>query len=192
MFHKSFVDLGISPGYGFKQLLFCPSANALVVQAQSATSSWRPDRLYFRQVTAERYDPVGTDYLFSQEDPVLAPSRPVLAYRANVHSFALDAAGVERHSAKWDSIRVFDLHARAETCVVSARTIQFPDGVTNGWISGLLAFAENENGDVLHVVAGLSRNGDQSMDYYLSELNLQTLAVRASRGSSRTLHVGGA
>jgi hypothetical protein len=177
MLHKSFEDLGIPPKYGFKHLLFCPSANVLVVQTQSGTDDWRPERLYYRATAAERYLPVAQDSdLVSHEDPVVAISRPLLAYRTSLHNFFADAEGLQRHGANWESVRVFDLQARADIHVIDSRKIKFPQKTTYGSISNLLGFAES--GDILHVVAALSDDEQLTTNYFLSELNMQTGVVR--------------
>ncbi|HWZ45230.1 MAG TPA: hypothetical protein VNW97_17285 [Candidatus Saccharimonadales bacterium] len=147
----------------------------MVVQTQSV-SSWRPERLYFRTVTDERYIAIGCPYLMSQEYPVLAAARPLLAYNTMLHGFELDAEGDERHFGNWDAVRIFDLQTHGEVSFIGEQTIRFPDGVTDGWISQLVAFAGR--GDLLHVIAGLSRDGLRSMEYCLAELDIQSHAVR--------------
>jgi hypothetical protein len=177
MLHDSFEDVGIPPGYGFKQLLYCPAANVLVVQTQSWSNSWRPERLYFRDIGAPRYTAIGTPTdLVSQEFPVVAISRPLLAYQSNVHTLELDGQGIERHGASWKSVTVFDLKARNELDVIDTQLVRFPEGVSDAWISSLLSFGES--GDILHVVAALSRDGRLSFEYQVAELDLKTRVVR--------------
>ena len=47
MLNRSFEEMGIPPGYGFRQLLFSPVTSVLVVRAQSSGINWRPERLIF-------------------------------------------------------------------------------------------------------------------------------------------------
>jgi hypothetical protein len=103
MWNRSFQEMGLPPGYGFKQLLLSPVANALIVHAQSAGRNWRPERLYFRKLESEQYQPVGQPGdLTSQDHPFVHPAKPLLAYNSMKHRFSVDADGKERHSADWD------------------------------------------------------------------------------------------
>ncbi len=86
MLNRSFEEMGIPPGYGFKQLLFSPVANTVVVQTQSAGHNWRPERLYFRKAESDKYRNIGEPGdLTSQEFPFAHPSKPLLAYNSLQH-----------------------------------------------------------------------------------------------------------
>jgi hypothetical protein len=164
----SFQGMGIPPGYGFKKLLFSPVANVLVVQAQSAANNWRPERLYFRHTSQETYRPVGEPGdLYSQESPLVHPSKPLLAYNLMEHRFTINAHGKEQHSGDWDSLRVFNLEMGTEVASVCQRTLQWPAGTARGWISGLVQFCELG----LFVSAGLSKDSAR-MDYFVASLDL--------------------
>jgi hypothetical protein len=90
MLHRSFEEMGIAPGYRFKQLLFSPAANALVVQAHSSGKHWRPERLYFRHVESDKYTSVGQPAdLISQDSPFVHSSKPLLAYNCLKHRFSV-------------------------------------------------------------------------------------------------------
>ena len=94
MFPTTFQDMGIPIGYAFKQLLFSPIANILVLQTCAAEDNWRPERLYFRQTVWDKYRLVGSPGdLVSQESPFVHPSKPLLAYNSLQHEFSLDAEG---------------------------------------------------------------------------------------------------
>jgi len=81
MWNRSIQEMGIPSGYAFKQLLFSPVAGALVVQTQTAEKNWRPERLYFRHIDADKYRPIGQPGdLVSQDYPFLHPSKPLVAY----------------------------------------------------------------------------------------------------------------
>ena len=72
MFSKSFEEMGIPQGYGFKQLLFSLVANALVLHTCSASDNWRPERLFYRHLAWDRYRIMANpDDLISQESPFL-------------------------------------------------------------------------------------------------------------------------
>jgi hypothetical protein len=167
MLIKSFEGIGIPPRYGFKRLLFSPAANALVVQVQSADTNWRPERLFFRRTASDKYQPVGEPgALYSQEDPVVHASKPLLAYNCLEHKFSIDAQGKERHSGGWDSVRLFDLELGIETVPVSPKTIQLPPGIVRGWIASLVSFSESG----LYVQAGLATD-ESNMEYVLAEID---------------------
>jgi hypothetical protein len=167
MWNKSFQEMGLPAGYGFKQLLFSPAAKALVVQAQSAGSNWRPERLYARKIGSNRYQPIGQpDDLTSQDYPFLHSSKPLLAYNSMQHHFSMDAQGEERHSADWDSLRLYDLQSGGEVDCINAVNLTLPPGIGRGWISGLVAFCDSG----LFVQAGLSKDGSR-MDYVVAELD---------------------
>jgi hypothetical protein len=160
--------MGLPHGYGFKQLLFSPAANALVVQAQSAGRNWRPERLYFRRVESDKYQCVGRpDDLVSQDFPFVHPSKPLLAYNCMRHRFSMDAQGEERHGADWDSLKVFNLELAVEVDSINRDTLQLPPGIVRGWISTLVAFSDSG----LFVQAGLSKDSSR-MDYVVAELDL--------------------
>ncbi len=173
--HKSFDEMGIPKGYGFKRLLFCAPANTLVVEIE-ALSHWRPARLYSRASGVERYEPIGTpSELLSQEDPAVSLSHPLLAYNTLRNSFTIDAEGNELHSGNWEAIRVCDLSAGKEVHVVDRETLHLPDRNTEVWIPHLLSFTPNP--ETLHVVAAFRRD-QPHVNYYVSELHLPTGLVR--------------
>jgi hypothetical protein len=168
MFNKSFQEMGIPPGYGFKQLLFSPVANALVVQTQSAGHNWRPERLYFRSAVSDNYRNIGEPSdLTSQEFPFVHSSKPLLAYNSMQHRFTVDAQGEERHTGDWDSLKLFDLKLGVEIDSINQDTLHLPTGVMRGWISSLVAFGDSG----LFVQAGLSKDGSR-MDYLVAEVDL--------------------
>ena len=112
MWSRSFQEMGIPQGYGFKQLLFSAAANALVVQTQSAEKNWLPERLYFRHIDSDRYSPVGQPSdLVSQDYPFVHPSKPLIAYNCLEHHFSVDAQGEEHHGADWDSLIIYKLES---------------------------------------------------------------------------------
>jgi hypothetical protein len=169
MWNRSFEEMGIPSGYGFKQLLFSPDASVLVVQAQSSGKNWRPERLYFRQIESDKYNAVGQPAdLVSQDFPFVHPSKPLLAYNCLEHRFSVDATGEERHSGDWDSLNIYDLRQRTEVESINRETLTLPPGVVRGWISTVVAFSDSG----LFVQAGLSKEGSNRMDYVVAELDL--------------------
>src|SRR3979411_3301662 len=115
MFNRSFEEMGIPSGYGFKQLLFSPVANALVVQTQSTGHNWRPERLSFRPGATDKYRTIGEPGdLISQEFPFIHSSKPLLAYNSMQPRLPLGAQGEEQHSGDWDSLKLFNLESGAE------------------------------------------------------------------------------
>ena len=160
--------MGIPSGYGFKQLLFSPVANALVLQTQSAGHNWRPERLYYRHTASEKYQNIGEPGdLTSQEFPFVHTSKPLLAYNSMQHRFTLDAQGGERHGGDWDSLKLFNLELGVEIDSINQDVLHLPTGVVRGWISRLVAFGDSG----LFVQAGLSKDGSR-MDYVVAELDL--------------------
>jgi hypothetical protein len=168
MGNKSFQEMGIPPGYGFKQLLFSPATGVLIVQAQSAGKNWRPERLYFRHIESDKYNPIGqpTD-LISQDCPFVHPSKPLLVYNSLKHSFSVDVQGEERHSADWHSLNLFNVESGVEIESINRETLTLPSGIVRGWISTLIGFSDSG----LFVQAGLSKEGSR-MDYVVAELDL--------------------
>ena len=78
MFGKTFEEMGIPPEYAFRQLLFSPVANALVLQVGSGRDNWRPERLYFRHSEWDKYPLIGNPGdLVSQDSPFVHSSRPL-------------------------------------------------------------------------------------------------------------------
>ena len=127
MFDSSFTDLGIPPGYGFRQLLFNPTANVLVVQTTSGPQNWRPERLYFRHVDSAKYMNIGTpDDFISQESPVVSLSEPLLAFSCLRNSLWIDSEGAERHGANWESLKVHDLRANQEVYSLTGEMLRLP------------------------------------------------------------------
>jgi len=168
MWNRSFQEMGIPPGYGFKQLLFSPAANALVVQTQSAEKNWRPERLYFRHIDSDKYSPIGQPSdLVSQDYPFVHPSKPLLAYNCLKHCFSVDAEGEERHGADWDSLAIFNLESGAEVEHVSREALTLPPGIVRGWVSTLVGYSDAG----LFVQAGLSKDSSR-MEYVVAELIL--------------------
>jgi hypothetical protein len=168
MWNKSFQEMGIPPGYGFMQLLFSPVALAIVVQTQSGEKNWRPERLYFRKIEADKYTPIGQPgELVSQENPFLHPAKPLVAFNCLKHKFSLDAQGEERHSADWDSLNLYNLQSGTEVEQVKRETLTLPPGIIRGWITTLVGFSDMG----LFVTAGLSKDASRT-DYVVAELDL--------------------
>jgi hypothetical protein len=172
MFHKSFEEMGIPAGYSFKQLLFSPGANVLVLQTCSTRDSWRPERLFLRHLSSERYRSIGEpDDLVSQESPFVHPSKPLLAYVSTQHSFSLDEDGKESHSGNWHGIHFVSLESGLATQSITEKSILLPAGTIGGWICEILAFGESG----LFVKAALSKN-ESVIEYFVAELDAaQTL-----------------
>jgi hypothetical protein len=168
--------MGIPPGYGFKKLLFCDQANLLVAHTQSL-KNWRPERLFGRPIGSERYHSIAPPAeMISQDDPVLSPSHPLLAYNTMLHTLRLDGGGNELHGAAWEAVRVIDLRADTETHFIDRETLHLPDRETEVWVSQLLAFGERP--ETLHIVAAFKRHDSSFMEYYVAELHLQSGLVR--------------
>jgi len=168
MLHKSFEEMGIPTGYGSKQLLFSPAANALVIQTQSAHKNWRPERLYFRHTDWDKYRPIGQPGdLHSQEYPFVHPSKPLVAYNTMEHRFFIDAGGEEFHGGDWDSLNIFNLEVGEQIDSVSRQNLRLPSDIVRGWIVRLVAFCDSG----LYVTAGLSKDGSR-IDYFVAELDL--------------------
>ena len=169
MLNRSFEEMGIPPGYGFKQLLFSPAASALVVQAQSSGKNWRPERLYFRHIDSDKYNSIGLPAdLISQDFPFVHPTKPLLAYNCLKHRFSVDASGEERHSGDWDSLNLYDLKSEVQVESINRERLAFPPGIERGWISALVGFSDLG----LFVQAGLTKEGSNRMDYVVAELDL--------------------
>jgi len=159
--------MGIPAGYSFKQLLFCPVANALVLQTCSARDNWRPERLLFRHLTWERYRLVGNpDDLISQESPFVHPSKPLLAYVSAQHQFSLDEEGKERHSGNWNRLHIVNLESGSEALSVSEKSITLPAGTKRGWICEIVSFGDSG----LFVKVALSKN-ETLVEYFVAELD---------------------
>ena len=162
----TFDEMGIPAGYGFKRLLFCPVANALVLQTCSARDNWRPERLLFRHLTWERYRPIGKpDDLISQESPFVHPSKPLLAYVSAQHQFSLEE-GKERHSGNWNGLHIVNLENGSEAVSVSEKSITLPTGTKRGWICEIVSFGDSG----LFVNVALSKN-ETLVEYFVAELD---------------------
>jgi hypothetical protein len=167
MFPTSFEEMGIPAGYGFKQLLFSPVANALVLQTCSAMDNWRPERLFFRHLAWDRYRIIGKpDDLISQESPFLHSSKPLLAYISTQHEFSLDEEGKERHHGNWDGLHIVNLESGSEMQSVSEESITLPAGTKQGWICEIVSFGDSG----LFVKAALSKN-ETLIEYFVAELD---------------------
>ena len=163
----TFEDMGIPAGYGFKQLLFSPVANAIVLQTCSARDNWRPERLLFRHLAWDRYRTIGKpDDLVSQESPFLHPSKPLLAYVSAQHRFSLDEEGKERHSGNWSRLHIVNLESGSETQSVSEESITLPVGIERGWICEIVSFGDSG----LFVKVALSKN-ETVIEYFIAELD---------------------
>ena len=173
----SFEHVGIPIGYGFKQLLFSPVANTLVLQTCSASDSWRPERLYFRHTDWEQYRPIEVaNDLVSQESPFIHPSKPLLAFVSVQHQFGVDGEGRELHSGNWDSLQIVNITTGTELQSVNEANLQLPVGTKRGWICEIVAFGDSG----LFVKAALSKS-ERSFEYFIAELDtsmaLKTLAA---------------
>jgi len=167
MFPTSFEEMGVPAGYGFRQLLFSPVANGLVLQTCSATDNWRPERLFFRHLTWDRYRIISSpDDLISQESPFLHPSKPLLAYVSTQHKFSLDDEGHELHHGNWHGLHIVSLDSGSETRSVSAESITLPAGTTRGWICEIVSFGDSG----LFVKAALSKS-ETVVEYFIAELD---------------------
>jgi hypothetical protein len=167
MFSKSFEEMGIPQGYGFKQLLFSPVANALVLQTYSAMDNWRPERLFYRHLAWDRYRIIANpDHLISQESPFLHSSKPLLAYVSTQHQFSLDEERGESHSGNWHGLHIVNLESGSETQLVSEESITLPPGTERGWICEIVSFGDSG----LFVKAALSKNAT-AVEYFVAELD---------------------
>jgi hypothetical protein len=167
MFSTSFEEMGIPAGYSFKQLLFSPLANAVVLQTYSARSKWRPERLFFRHIAWDRYRIIDSpDDLISQESPFLHPSKPLLAYVSMQHRFSLDEDGKERHGGNWHGLHIVNLERGSEMQSVSEESITLPTGTKRGWICEIVSFGDSG----LFVRAALSKN-ETLMEYFVAEFD---------------------
>jgi hypothetical protein len=170
MWNKSFQEMGIPLGYGFRRLLYSPAAKSVIVQAESSEKNWRPERLYFRHEASDKYNPVGEPGdLVSQDYPFLHPSKPLLAYNSLKHRFSVDATGEERHSGDWHSLNLFDLASGLEVNSITEEKLTLPPGIETGWVSMIVAFSEAG----LFVQAGLSKESSR-MDYFIAKIGLST------------------
>ena len=169
MFPTTFQDMGIPAGYAFKQLLFNPTANVLVLQTCSAEDNWRPERLYFRQTEWDKYRLVGSPGdLVSQESPFVHPSKPLLAYNSLQHKFSMDADGQEQHHGDWHSLQIFSFESGSVTRSITPDTLRLPVGFTRSWICEIVAFGDSG----LFVKASLSKSGS-SFGYFIAELDVE-------------------
>lgn len=167
MLPTTFQEMGIPVGYGFKQLLFSPLANCVVLQACSVSDNWRPERIFFRRSDWDKYRILGNPAdLVSQESPFIHPSKPLLAYNSQQHVFSLDGEGRERHAGDWHSLEVVSLEDGSAVRSVNYDTLRLPAGFMRGWICEIVAFADAG----LFVHAALSHTGE-SFGYYVAELD---------------------
>jgi hypothetical protein len=167
MFGKTFEEMGIPPEYAFRQLLFSPAINTLVLQICSARDNWRPERLYFRHSHWDKYRLIGNPGdLISQESPFVHSSKPLLGYTSIEHSFSADEEGRERHNGNWDSLQIVSLENGATIRSTSHDTLRLPMGFTRGWVCEIVAFGEAG----LFVKAALSKN-ETSFEYVIAELD---------------------
>jgi hypothetical protein len=167
MGQRSFEEMGIPPGYGFKQLLFSPVANAVVLQTCPADDAWRPERLYFRLAGTEKYTPIGEPaYLVSQESPFVHPSKPLVAYNLMEHKFSVDVEGREMHSGHWHSLEVASLETGLAVLSTHPETLRLPRGFHQGWICEVVAFGDSG----VFVKVGLSKHSNL-MEYFIAELD---------------------
>lgn len=162
-----FENMGIPVGYVFKQLLFSSAANTLVLQACSASESWRPERLYFRHIEEDQYRPIGVPHdLVSQESPFVHSSKPLLAFISNQHKFIVDGEDREGHYADWCSLTILNLEDGSEIQSVDDANLQLPTGTKHGWICGIVAFGDSG----LFVKAALSKS-ESFVEYFIAELD---------------------
>ncbi len=171
MFSKSFEEMGIPTGYGFKQLLFSPLANTMVLHASSATNDWRPERIYFRHTRWVEYRQVGNPgELDSQESPFIHSVKPLLAFTTMQHSFSIDADGRELRDANWHSLQIVDLESGLAVRSIEPESLQAPTGFTRFWICEFVAFGEQG----LFVKAALSKS-ESLIEYFVAELSTENL-----------------
>ena len=165
MFSKSFEEMGIPQGYGFKQLLFSPVANALVLQTCSAMDNWRPERLFYWHLAWDRYRIIADpDHLISQESPFLHSSKPLLVYVSAQHQFSLDEEGREFHSGNWHGLHIVNLESGSETQLVSEESTTLPSGTERGWICEIVSFGDSG----LFAKAAFSKNAT-AVEYFVAE-----------------------
>ena len=175
---RTYQQLGIPEGYGFKKLLYVPSSKLIVVQVKSWPHDWRnPDRLFLRGIDETAYRPIGTPAeMASQESPTLHPVRPLLAYISDVHSFSRDIHGVEHAGGDWSFLEVTDLIGSTSTTVTQS-TLKIPAPYLDGWITGILSFGDSESLFVIAAVKVRVSEDFNRIDYFIAELDLKTHAL---------------
>jgi hypothetical protein len=90
-----------------------------------------------------------------------------------------DAQGEERHSADWDSLKLFKLEVEIDS--IHPGTLRLPPGIVRGWISTIVAFCDAG----LFVQAGLSKE-DSRMDYVVAQVDLSQRTLRPIANLSAT------
>jgi len=156
---------GIPAGYRWKNLLYNPASDSIIVEmARTNTGHLPMSRLFTRHKDAAAYERVGNPADdVSYESPVTCEKQPIVIF----------------NSMKWaggggnpDGVYTFDLRTKELKVCVAKDALIIPEPHLRSWILTLVSLSDD--GQTLHVKVGIEKpvSGSGVVQYYLASLGL--------------------
>ena len=155
---------GIPPGYSWKNLLYNPASETIVIEMACTGRGHLPmSRLFARRKDAEVYEQIGQpgDDL-SYEAPVTCEKHPIVVF----NSIKWEGSG-----GNPDGVYLFNLITKELTLCLAKDTFNDAERRLSSWISTLVSLSDD--GQTLYLKIGMhpfSRSG--VVDYYLASVGL--------------------
>lgn len=156
---------GIPAGYRWKNLLYNPASESIIVEMARADTGHLPmSRLFTRHKDAEAYEQIGdpADNV-SFEAPVTCEKQPIVIF----------------NSMKWaggggdpDGVYAFNLSAKKLTVCVTKGALNISEPHLRSWILSLVSLSDDAQTLYLKVGIEKSVSGGGVVEYYLASLAL--------------------
>jgi hypothetical protein len=153
---------GMPAGYRWKQLIYNPASETIVVEM---TSPGPPlGRLFMRRKSAEAYEQIGNPTSdMSYESPVTCEKQPIVIF----------------NSVRWangggnpDAVYTFNLRTKELTVCVAKDTLTIPEPHLRSWILTLVSLSDDAETLFLKVGVEKPASGGGVVAYYLASLSL--------------------
>jgi len=156
---------GIPAGYRWKNLLYNPASESIVIEmARTDTGHLPMSRLFTRRKDAAVYEPVGnpSDDV-SYECPVTCEKQPIVIF----------------NSIKWaggggtpDGVYLFNLKTKELTVCIAKDALMIAEPHLRSWILALVSLSDD--GQTLHMKVGIEKpvSGGGVVEYYLASFAL--------------------
>ncbi len=156
---------GIPAGYSWKNLLYNPASESIIVELTCAEMGHLPmTRLFMRHKDAEAYERVGdpADDL-SFEAPVTCDQKPIVLFNT------VKCAGGGRNP---DGVYRFNLSTKEFTICVAKDALRIPGTHLRPWILTLVSLSDDAQ--TLYLKVGIEKpaSGSGIVEYYLASLAL--------------------
>ena len=156
---------GIPTGYRWKNLLYNPASESVVIEMTRTDTGHLPmSRLFTRHIGGEFYEQIGNppDDV-SYESPITCESQPIVIFNS------VKWAGGGGHP---DGVYSFDLRTKELSVCIPKDSLIIPEPHLRSWILTLVSLSED--GETLYLKIGIEKSVSEGgvVHYYLASLTL--------------------